>query len=609
VARPPHSPGQLPARKVTAGRPSASGPQKTAPTAPPLPTDGSASGLQRQVRAQTAGSGPRGTAQPAGRGAKAWRRGLGLQPKFTLVLALITAGALIGLGLAMSAVTHRYLFSQKVHSGIEVAKSVAAIPVAVKRIVDAKAGGEPRAVLTQLFESIRAWGSRTDLSDVDSIGLFIGDVEGVKAMTATYLGQDQGVRPAEAMRDLFIPKLGETIVLPDGITVYPGVKRAADGTEIPIYRFKIALPQDFGRVSHPDGRQEPAHVRVDISASSLTRVTRNMMLTILVWVLVAMVLAGGIAHWMARTITRPVTILVDDMQAVSKGDLDHRTKPHSRDEIGLLAIEFDKMTASLKAAQAQALEQEREQERAKHEMAVGAEVQRHLLPSATPGLPGWEIAAFYKGAKAVSGDYFDFIDLGDGLHGFIIADVSGKGVPGAMVMAVARTTIRLVAPRHRANAAEALKEINRLITKQIKRGMFVTALYGIVDVATGTLTYASAGHNPMAVFRASGRTMESATGKGIALGFNEGPIFDRTIEQHRLVLGSGDCFVLYTDGFPEAMDAENNEFGDDTFLASIQRHAPEGAQAVIKGVVADVAAHRGRAEQSDDLTMIVVRRA
>jgi len=269
----------------------------------------------------------------------------------------------------------------------------------------------------------------------------------------------------------------------------------------------------------------------------------------------------------------------------------------------MLANEFNRMTGNLKIAQAALVEQEK----AEYELSIAREVQRQLLPAEAPTVMGFDCAAFYQGAKAVSGDYFDFIPLGNGLWGFIIADVSGKGIPGSMVMAVTRTIVRLVANKYQHRAADTLKETNRLIAKQIKRGMFVTAFYAILDERTGNLTYASAGHNPMVIYRASTKAYELGTGKGIALGFNEGPVFDKTIQETKTVLNPGDMMVIFTDGFPEAMNAENEEFGEERFYQSIARFGQFDARTCIAKLVEEIGAHRGEAEQSDDLTIIAVR--
>jgi sigma-B regulation protein RsbU (phosphoserine phosphatase) len=264
-----------------------------------------------------------------------------------------------------------------------------------------------------------------------------------------------------------------------------------------------------------------------------------------------------------------------------------------------------------------------EQEKAEYELSIAREVQKQMLPldsTTTPfpdggtfyafsRVPGWAVGAYYKGAKAVSGDYFDVFDLGNGLWGMCVADVSGKGIPGSMVMAVTRTIVRLVASKHLTRANETLKETNRLIARQIKRGMFVTCYYAVLDERTGQLTYASAGHNPMVLYRAASKSYELASGKGIALGFNEGPIFDRTIEVNTTQLASGDGLVLYTDGFPEAMNDKSQEFGDERFYEAVVRHAQLENQLAIMNVVGEIAKHRGSAEQSDDLTILMATRA
>jgi sigma-B regulation protein RsbU (phosphoserine phosphatase) len=172
---------------------------------------------------------------------------------------------------------------------------------------------------------------------------------------------------------------------------------------------------------------------------------------------------------------------------------------------------------------------------------------------------------------------------------------------------VTRTIVRLVANKYQHRAADTLKETNRLIAKQIKRGMFVTAFYAILDENTGALTYASAGHNPMVIYRAATKTYELGTGKGIALGFNEGPVFDKTIQETRVQLHSGDTMVIFTDGFPEAMDADNQEFGEERFYQAIARYGQFDARTCLAKLVEEVGAHRGEAEQSDDLTIIAVR--
>jgi sigma-B regulation protein RsbU (phosphoserine phosphatase) len=399
---------------------------------------------------------------------------------------------------------------------------------------------------------------------------------------------------------IYVPKTGSLVNLPTSIEMKELMANYPNGSKQRIYRFKIALDPSFQKGTTG---AEPANVRVDIAADSVTQVTHRLFLTIGIAVLIAIGVVIAVANWLAGNITRPLDLLISDMKIVARGRLDHETKARSNDEIGQLATEFNRMTGNLKIAQSALVEQEK----AEYELSIAREVQRQLLPAEAPTVMGFDCAAFYQGAKAVSGDYFDFIPLGNGLWGFIIADVSGKGIPGSMVMAVTRTIVRLVANKYQHRAADTLKETNRLIAKQIKRGMFVTAFYAILDESSGNLTYASAGHNPMVIYRAATRSYELGTGKGIALGFNEGPVFDKTIQETRTVLNPGDTMVIFTDGFPEAMNADNEEFGEERFYQSIARFGQFDARTCIAKLVEEIGNHRGDAEQSDDLTIIAVR--
>lgn len=545
------------------------------------------------------------------------QRGMGLRAKFMLVLAGVTAAALIALGVTMALTTNSFLFGQKQHSGVEIARMAAQIGVAVnarleffrKLKADKNFSGveipmptraEIERDLIRYLDSARDWTGQGNYTYSDIISIRF-DCPSIPEISQVGIGDlEEAMGKVEPYHNVYVPKIGSKVPLPPGISVREGVKRGGSGGEVPIYRFKIALPSEFGQASVGN---EPANVRVDIAIASVQRVSQNLFITIGIAVFIAIGVVVAVANWLAGNITRPLDMLIADMKVVARGKLDHETKARSNDEIGMLAGEFNRMTGNLKIAQSALVEQEK----AEYELSIAREVQRQLLPAEAPTIMGYDSAAFYQGAKAVSGDYFDFIPLGNGLWGFIIADVSGKGIPGSMVMAVTRTIVRLVANKYQNRASETLKETNRLISKQIKRGMFVTAFYAILDENTGSVTYASAGHNPMVIYRARTGTYELATGKGIALGFNEGPLFDKTIQEQTTVIGAGDCMLIYTDGFPEAMNSANEEFGDENFYQVIAQNGRLDARGQIAKVVEAIAGHRRDAEQSDDLTIIAVR--
>lgn len=556
------------------------------------------------------GSGP-------GKSKQYGQRGMGLRAKFMLVLAGVTAAALVALGVSMALTTNTFLFGQKQHSGVEIARMAAQVGVAVNARLDffRKLRSDPlfRGVelptptraeierdLIRYLDNARDWTGKGNYSSSDILSIRF-DCPSIPEISQVGIGDlEEAMGNVESYPSIYVPKLGGKVPLPPGISVREGIKRGGSSGDVPIYRFKIALPQEFGQASSGN---EPANVRVDIAIASVQRVSNNLFITIGIAVFIAIGVVVAVANWLAGNITRPLDMLIADMKVVARGKLDHETKARSNDEIGMLASEFNRMTGNLKIAQSALVEQEK----AEYELSIAREVQRQLLPAEAPTIMGYDSAAFYQGAKAVSGDYFDFIPLGNGLWGFIIADVSGKGIPGSMVMAVTRTIVRLVANKHLNRAAETLKETNRLISKQIKRGMFVTAFYAILDENTGSLTYASAGHNPMVIYRARTGTYELASAKGIALGFNEGPLFDKTIQEETTVLGPGDTMLIYTDGFPEAMNAANEEFGEENFYQVIAQNGRLDARGQIAKLVEAIANHRREAEQSDDLTIIAVR--
>ncbi|MDA3960951.1 MAG: PP2C family protein-serine/threonine phosphatase [Planctomycetota bacterium] len=528
-------------------------------------------------------------------------QGMGLRAKFMLVMAGLTAAGMCILGFILAKTANGFVLDHARHQGIELAKMAAQVGRAVLDTAELppdERSHELEARIKNYYQGARTWGAVDSLSFIDAIVLRGGDKPG---FTATSVGNLQTRVSDKEIVDptLSIPGRGSVDLRKfKDIEVYKLYKNTAKG-RIPVYRFNVAINNRASTTTYTD-----MSVQVDVAIDTLSRVSAHLYIIIVVSIILMIALVMAVANLLAAKITHPVRVLMNDMRIVAQGNLDHRTKAHSTDEVGILAEEFNVMTQTLKTAQDALVEQEK----ARYELQIAKEVQQQLLPAQLPDVPGYEPAAFYRGAKEVSGDYYDFIPLGDGLWGFIVADVSGKGIPGSMVMAVTRTIIRLVATKHRHNAAETLKETNRLIAKQIKRGMFVTAFYAVLDTTSGTLTLASAGHNPMVVYRHEARKIELAGPKGIAIGFNEGPLFDKNVQQFQMQIGKGDLFAIYTDGFPEAMDEQNEEFGDEEFYKRIGAYGAQGAQGVIDGCLKDVTEHRGRAAQSDDLTMIVVRR-
>ncbi|MCW8138105.1 MAG: SpoIIE family protein phosphatase [Planctomycetota bacterium] len=322
------------------------------------------------------------------------------------------------------------------------------------------------------------------------------------------------------------------------------------------------------------------------------------------WKRIAIVTASGAVAGILLTVviatllTAPVRQLEQDVKAVASGDLGHQTPVASRDEIGALTHVFNIMIRNLQIAQNNAAERKSFE----RELNICKEIQEKLLPERIPQIPGFDIHSHYRSAKEVGGDYYDFIVIDQTHLGIIVADVAGKGVPGAMVMTMARSLVRLASVRN-VSPADTFKKVNRILAKDIRRGMFVTAAYMVLNVKTRKLRVASAGHNPVVLYRAASSEIELLKPAGIALGFDKGTIFDNHVKEVEVQLETGDRIVTYTDGVNEAMNNESEEFGDDRFHDLVKAHARKSSKDFVDALVGALDDHRGDAEQSDDITI------
>lgn len=243
-----------------------------------------------------------------------------------------------------------------------------------------------------------------------------------------------------------------------------------------------------------------------------------------------------------------------------------------------------------------------EKGRMERELQMARDIQRSLLPAAPPRLPGYDMAADWRSAREVAGDFYDFIALDDGRLGVVIADVSDKGAPAALFMAVARSLIRANA-MNAPTPAEALRRANRLIVADAKSGMFVTAYY-VILTAGGACLGVCAGHNPPLIYRAASRTVEALPAGGLALGwFDDAPLSDAPV-----ALGPDDVLLLYTDGAPDAENAKGEAFGDERMRSTLKRAAGGTAAEILQYLVASIAAFAGDTPAFDDQTFVVIKR-
>ena len=239
------------------------------------------------------------------------------------------------------------------------------------------------------------------------------------------------------------------------------------------------------------------------------------------------------------------------------------------------------------------------------ELEFAGRIQTSFLPRTLPLVPGWDIAATLVPARQTSGDFYDFMELGDGRLGLLVADVADKGTGAALYMALSRTLIRTYALDCPDEPERALQLANERILSDTESDQFVTLFYGVLDPAAGTLTYSNAGHNPAFLLDARGARKTQALGQtGIPLGMFPGMSWRREV----VAMQPDDILVMYTDGVPEAQDGVGAEFGEQRLLTAVQSHQPCAAKEMETAVLSAIQTFVGEAPQFDDITLLIVRK-
>lgn len=275
---------------------------------------------------------------------------------------------------------------------------------------------------------------------------------------------------------------------------------------------------------------------------------------------------------------------------------------YASDDKALLANLATQAAPALRVAQLvrQQRAEARERERMAQELRVARLIQQTLLPREVPNVPGWSITPYYEPAREVGGDFYDFIPLPDGRLGLVIADVTDKGVPAALVMATTRSVLRAAATRLESPGA-VLARVNDMLVPDIPANMFVTCLYAVLDPTTGRLHFANAGHD-VAYWRTARGELRELRARGMPLGLMEGMCY----EEELVELGAGDHILLYSDGLVEAHNTRREMFSFDR-LADLVGGATRGGQALVDRLLAELAAFTGPGwAQEDDITIVTL---
>lgn len=290
--------------------------------------------------------------------------------------------------------------------------------------------------------------------------------------------------------------------------------------------------------------------------------------------------------------------------AMNKGAFDFATKPIDLDDLSRTIEKAIEQVRYIRESQ----QEHNQLESIKNDLAIAGEIQQTILPRSFPPFPELtevvDIYASMTPAKDVGGDFYDFFQIDDERIGLLIADVSGKGVPASLFMAVSRTLLRATALRG-VSSAECLTYANKLLCKESLDSMFVTVFYGIYHYKTGMMDYTNAGHNPPYLLR-GGRTVECLP---VASNFVVGVFDDIEFESNTLTFGIGDTLLLYTDGVTEAFNDKREQFSESNLqdiLASM--HESSSAKEVVTSVLQSVKTFSGDYPQSDDITLLSLQR-
>ncbi len=314
-----------------------------------------------------------------------------------------------------------------------------------------------------------------------------------------------------------------------------------------------------------------------------------------------LVLGVAAAFVMMSQLLHPVGVLRAGIERVGRGDLDTPIQLRDRTEFGLLAGAVNEMTGRLKDAQVELIERER----LAHEVDLARQIQESLLPRGPVTSGNVTVRGSHRAAAEVGGDYFDILPLPDGRIAIAIADVSGKGLAGCLVMSMLSALLRALRNTYTSPAA-LLGELDERLGESLRPGVFVTMFYGILDPATGQMVFTSAGHNPMILYRHATKNTEVLQPKGIPLaalrgGVARGMLYDEVVQ-----LQPGDVMVQFTDGYSEAFDAAHTEeYGLDRILKGVTDVAARGTDAICERLSDDVRRWEGDGPPSDDQTLLI----
>jgi len=307
----------------------------------------------------------------------------------------------------------------------------------------------------------------------------------------------------------------------------------------------------------------------------------------------------------SKLINNPIKKLITDVSQLALGNLDTQINIKSKDELGQLAQAFNKMTGDLKKSIEENARERAEKERISTELSVATEIQASMLPCIFPPFPEraeFDIYASMLPAKEVGGDFYDFFLIDSNTLAVVMADVSGKGVPAALFMVIAKTLIKNNA-QYGKSPKEVLEIVNNILCENNEADMFVTVFMGYLDIPTDRFTYVNAGHNPPLI-KKNGKSCEFLkTDPCLVLAF----LKNTKYREEEIFLESGDTIYLYTDGVTEAMNINKDMFGENRLLAAANNTGDSSPKEFLHSIKREIDNFTDGEEQYDDVTMLALK--
>lgn len=336
----------------------------------------------------------------------------------------------------------------------------------------------------------------------------------------------------------------------------------------------------------------------EIIKSTISKANFGFLIATLIGVAVTFILTGILSS----RLVKPIKELTNQVAIVGEGNLDSKITVRSKDEVGKLAEAFNKMTTDLDVYMNNLQRVTAEKERIGAELDVATHIQSSMLPCIFPPYPDraeFDIYATMDPAKEVGGDFYDFFMVDDTHVAIVMADVSGKGVPAALFMVIGKTLIKDHTVPGR-ELTDVFYEVNNILCESNSEGLFITAFEGVLDLVTGEFVYVNAGHETPFISHAGGAFEEYPIKAGFVLAGME----DMKFKGGSVMLKPGDKVFTYTDGVPEATDANNELYGMDRLKEILATVGDKEPKEVLADVRSSVDAFVGEAPQFDDLTML-----